>query len=190
MRRLLFSTAVLAGLTLISLLAVQGRGQDGEGGGKEEREEGEVRKGFAIAPLPLHFEPRDRNLVGLGSYIVNAQALCVDCHTNPQFATGGNPFLRQPKQVNLAGYLKGGKPFVAREGTGELVFSRNLRLENGRPAGLTLAQFVDVLRNGTDYDNHDNPGRLLQVMQWPVFQDMTDHDLLAIYAYLSALPPP
>jgi hypothetical protein len=184
MRRFLFSTAVLAGLTLISLLAVQGRGQDGEGGGNEE---GEVRKGFAIAPLPLRFEPRDRRLVGLGSYIVNAQAGCVDCHTNPTFAMGGNPYRGEPKQVNLAGYLKGGKTFPAFEGTGGFVISRNLRLENGRPAGLTLGQFVDVLRNGTDYDH---AGRLLQVMPWPLFQDMTDHDLVAIYAYLSALPPP
>jgi hypothetical protein len=29
---------------------------------------------------------------------------------------------------------------------------------------------------------------LLQVMQWPIFQNMTDRDLLAIYSYLSALP--
>jgi len=32
--------------------------------------------------------------------------------------------------------------------------------------------------------------RLLQVMPWPVFQDMTDRDLVAISAYLAALPAP
>jgi len=145
--------------------------------------------GFAIAPLPLTFKPWDRKLVGLGSYIVNSQGLCTDCHTVPQFARGGNPFLGEPKQINLAGYLKGGKRFPIREGTPVegFVFSRNLRTEGGLPAGLTLEQFVDVMRNGTDFDHQ---GRLLQVMQWPIFQDMTDRDLVAIYAYLAALPAP
>jgi hypothetical protein len=31
-------------------------------------------------------------------------------------------------------------------------------------------------------------GDLLQVMPWPNFQNMTDHDLRAIYEYLSAIP--
>jgi hypothetical protein len=26
-------------------------------------------------------------------------------------------------------------------------------------------------------------------MPWPVYQTMTDHDLLAIYEYLSSIPP-
>jgi hypothetical protein len=42
------------------------------------------------------------------------------------------------------------------------------------------------MRNGTDFDH---PGRLQQVMGWPIFQNMTDRDLLAIYVYLSTLPP-
>jgi hypothetical protein len=186
MKHLLSSTAVIAGLALISLLAVQGHGQDD--GGRGGADEAQVRQGFAIAPLPLNFAPRERNLVGLGSYIVNAQADCIGCHTNfPTYAKGGNPFLGQPKQIDVNLYLKGGKPFKAPY-TGEAIKSRNLRLEaNGLPAGLTLEEFVDVLRNGTD---HDNPGRLLQVMPWPTFQDMTDRDLLAIYTYLTALPAP
>ena len=31
-------------------------------------------------------------------------------------------------------------------------------------------------------------GGLLQVMRWPFFRDMTDHELRAIYEYLSAVP--
>lgn len=31
-------------------------------------------------------------------------------------------------------------------------------------------------------------GDLFQVMCWPFFTNMTDHDLRAIYAYLSAIP--
>jgi hypothetical protein len=35
---------------------------------------------------------------------------------------------------------------------------------------------------------HDPYGRILQVMPWPVFRNMTDSDLHAIYQYLSAIP--
>ncbi len=31
-------------------------------------------------------------------------------------------------------------------------------------------------------------GSLLQVMPWPTVQNMSDHDLRAIYEYLSAIP--
>jgi hypothetical protein len=31
-------------------------------------------------------------------------------------------------------------------------------------------------------------GNLLQVMPWPIHRNMTDHDLRAIYEYLSAVP--
>jgi hypothetical protein len=31
-------------------------------------------------------------------------------------------------------------------------------------------------------------GNLLQIMPWPSFQEMTDHNLRAIYEYLSAIP--
>jgi hypothetical protein len=30
---------------------------------------------------------------------------------------------------------------------------------------------------------------LLQVMPWPVYRHLTDHDLRAIYEYLRAIPP-
>jgi hypothetical protein len=148
-----------------------------------------IRQGFAIAPLPLNLHGKNPALVGLGSYYVNAVASCADCHTNfPQYLPGGNPFLGQPKEINLANYLTGGRPFPAADPTHveNPIVSRSLRPENGLPAGLTLDQFVDVMRNGTDYDH---AGRLLQVMGWPIFQNMTDRDLLAIYAYLGTLPP-
>lgn len=42
-----------------------------------------------------------------------------------------------------------------------------------------------VIRTGEDPD-HVTP--LLQVMPWPTFRKMNDHDLRAIYEYLSAIP--
>jgi hypothetical protein len=139
-----------------------------------------IARGFKIAPVPLKLKGLDRDLVGLGSYIVNSQGGCQDCHTNPPYADGGNPFLGQPKRVNQAGYMGGGAPF------GPDLFSANLTPDaQGRPAGLTLAEFVDVMRTGRD---PDQPSRLLQVMPWPVYQDMRYDDLKAIYTYLRAIP--
>ena len=83
------------------------------------------------------------------------------------------------KQVNVNCYLAGGTafgPFVSRDIT---------PWENGMPAGLTFDAFRHVIRTGED---PDNPGQLLQVMPWPVYQSMTDRDLRAIYEYLSAIP--
>jgi hypothetical protein len=45
------------------------------------------------------------------------------------------------------------------------------------------------MRDGIDFDHaHLQFGPLLQVIPWPVYQSMTDHDLRAIYGYLSAIP--
>jgi len=142
-----------------------------------------VDTGLKISPVPLALENTNPILVGLGSYIVNAQSGCSDCHTNPAWAPGGNPFMGQPKQVNVAGFLAGGQSF------GPGIVSRNLTPENGLPAGRTFAQFKQILRTGVDLDHaHPQIGPLLQVMPWPAFQNMSDRDLIAVYAYLSAIP--
>ena len=59
-----------------------------------------IERGFKIAPVRLNLKGLSRDLVGLGSYIVNSQGGCNDCHTNPPFAPGGNPFMGQPKRIN------------------------------------------------------------------------------------------
>lgn len=138
-----------------------------------------VRIGFEIAPVPLDLRGKNRALVGLGSYLVNATGGCNDCHTSPPYAPGGDPFAGEPEIVNVDGYLAGGTPF------GPFI-SRNLTPdENGLPAGLTFEQFRDTLRTGVD---QDDPNRLLQVMPWPVFGKLSDRDLLAIYTYLRSIP--
>jgi hypothetical protein len=143
--------------------------------GANEGENSRIRQGFAIAPVPL---------VGLGSYIVNAQAGCNDCHSCPSYAPGHNPFFHQPKQFNAANYLAGGVPFGP-------FTSRNITpsLTTGLPADFTFEQFEVALRTGKDFDlAHPLISDLLQVMPWPVFQSMLDRDLRAIYEYLSAIP--
>lgn len=85
-------------------------------------EEQLVQIGYKIAPVPLNLEGKDfeqRRLVGLGSFIVNAQADCNGCHTaggppNFNYANNGNPyFLNQPlgTKTDPTTYLAGGSPF-------------------------------------------------------------------------------
>jgi hypothetical protein len=145
----------------------------------EESEAKEVRIGLAIAPVQLDLKGKNVHLVGLGSYIVNAQSACADCHSCPTFAAGHNPHLGQSKQFNAANYLAGGVPF------GPFTSANITPDANGNPAGLTETQFKHVLRTGQD---PDGSGRLLQVMPWPTFQSMADHDIRAVYEYLKAIP--
>lgn len=129
--------------------------------------------------IELDFQRKDREMVGLGSYLVNAVGGCNDCHTAPPYTSDPYAFLGAPKQINNACYLAGGVafgPFVSRDIT---------PWEDGKPAGLTLAQFRHVMRTGED---PDNPGQVLQVMPWPVYQEMSDRDLRAVYEYLTAIP--
>jgi hypothetical protein len=212
-----------------------------------------VHIGYTIAPVPLNLEGKDsaqRHLVGLGSFIVNAQADCNGCHTagappNFNYANSGNPyFLNQPlgTKTDPTTYLAGGSPFgqavpsSASVGgfppgsipssyppdgypidpttgfpyVGPVIISRNLTPDkNGRPeGGHTLAEFKEILGTGKDFDNiHPScqsdtdpnialgicvpppvDGSKLQVMPWPLFHNMTDHQIEAIYEYLSAIP--
>jgi hypothetical protein len=139
-----------------------------------------IQQGFAVAPVSLDLKGKNPALVGLGSYIVNAQGGCNDCHTCPSYAPGHNPFEGGDGQINSINYLAGGAPF------GPGLISANLTPDsNGRPAGLTFEQFLTLLRSGRD--PHD-PNHILQVMPWPIFKNMTDRDLRAVYEYLSAIP--
>ena len=241
----------LAGILLAAMLntphGVQAQGSE------NDDEASLIHIGYAIAPVPLKLEgknPEQRRLVGLGSYIVNAQADCNGCHTggappNFNYANNGNPyFLNQPlgTKTDPTTYLAGGTPFgqavpsSASVGgfpadsipssyppdgypidpttgfpyAGPVIVSRNLTPDkNGRPeGGHTLAEFKEILRTGKDFDNihptcqsDTDPniapgvcipppvdGSKLQVMPWPVLHNMTDHQIEAIYEYLSAIP--
>lgn len=142
--------------------------------------ESQVKQGLEIAPVPLHLHGKNRALVALGSYLVNAVGGCNDCHTCPTYAPGveHNAFVGGDGQINADNYLAGGVAF------GPFI-SKNLTPDNsGRPAGLSFEEFRSVLRTGVDPDS----GELLQVMPWPLLRNMTDRDILAIYTYLSTIP--
>jgi len=186
--RLLVFASVAIWVTALGWMSAAPDGNDGLGIAPAEA--ARVVQGYTIAPVPLNLRGRDPVLVGLGSYLVNAVGGCNDCHTNPPYKFGGDPSLGQPKRVNRKHYLAGGTAF------GPFV-SRNLT-PGGHPflpeGGHTFAQFLDIIRNGTN-DDFDpsmpvSPTNLplLQVMPWPVYQSMTNRDLQAIYEYLRAIP--
>lgn len=176
----LFVAATILGVGSIRILA-----GDDDNADQAQAERNRIRIGFEIAPVPLNIRiknPKNLNAVGLGSYLVNGPGGCNDCHTQPSFAPGGDPFMGQHKKINSENYLAGGQPFGP-------VTSRNLTPENGLPAGHTFEEFKNIMRTGIDYDHaHPQFGPLLQVMPWPSYQNLTDHDLLAIYVYLQAIP--
>ncbi len=151
-------------------------------GQNRDPEQDRINRGFQISPVKLKLKGRDRALVGLGSYIVNAQGGCNDCHTNPPYAPGGNPFEGEPEQINVDGYLAGGVEF------GPFTSANITPDADGLPAGHTFQEFKRLMRTGHDPDRHPQFGPLLQVMPWPVYAHMTDRDLKAIYEYLSAIP--
>jgi hypothetical protein len=172
-------------------------------GNAADDEESKIQQGFAIAPVPLNLAGKDRALVGLGSYIVNAQADCNGCHTSAppnmpwlEWVPGGIPYFGQrPTKVNPQYYLGGGQHFTLIPGLPDII-SRNLTPDRSGRAegGRTFDEFLQIIRTGVDLDHlHPNlptpfDGSLLQIMPWPTFQNMSDHDLRAIYEYLSAIP--
>jgi len=153
-------------------------------GRDDDKVDARVRIGYEIAPVALDLRGKNRALVGLGSYIVNAVGGCNDCHTHPSFSPGHDPYMGEPEAINAEQYLTGGRVF------GPFVSANLTPDENGHPAGLTFWEFKHVIRTGLDPDGPRDPlPPLLQVMPWPVYAKMSDQDLRAIYEYLRAIPP-
>jgi plastocyanin len=136
-----------------------------------------------IVPITLNLTGKNANLAYLGSYIVNAQSGCANCHSCPTYKVGNNPYKGQTKKFNTVSYLAGG---VNVSGGGVTAVSANLTPNAGKPAGLSLLVFKNLLRTGHD---PDVAGALLPVMPWPIFGMMSEHDLDAVYEYLRSIPP-
>ena len=206
------TTVAFSGLLLACIFVSTPRGRAHDRDDDDPR----IEQGFDIAPVHLNLEGKDRDLVGLGSYLVNAVGDCNGCHSAgppTEFASGGNPYFLSPPfsgkvEINTATYLGGGRDFGPFGSIPQIphLYSRNLTPDKtGLPeGGRTYEQFVEIMRRGTDFDHvHPNctapgtpancleppfNGDLLQVMRWPSFRNMTDHELRAMYEYLGAIP--
>jgi len=222
-RKRSFSTALAATVAVslggMWLLVPRGQAQDQSSNQfnnnqLSNQEERRILKGFEIAPVTLNLAGKNMALVGLGSYIVNAQGDCNGCHSAgppTQYTASGSPYQLVPpfsgtKQTNAATYLAGGRNFGPLIPGSASIISRNLTPDKtGRPAGgLTWDQFLQIMRTGVDLDNlHPQcavgtvtascvpapfNGSLLQIMAWPTYQNLSDYELRAVYEYLSAIP--
>lgn len=139
--------------------------------------------GLRIAPDFINAAGKDPRLVGLGSFIVNAQADCNGCHgSDPanEYLPTNNPFWRgkkdRPAVFNEATYLNGGQnfgtvgpgivqdpnsPLFVGPGLGPAIITRNLTPNyTGNPeGGRDLDTFIRIMRKGHDLDKlHPNCG--------------------------------
>lgn len=72
-RSVVIVTAIVAIITAgMSLKSPRVQAQSGTDDDTDSR----IQRGFEIAPVPLNLEGKNRALVGLGSYLVNAAASC------------------------------------------------------------------------------------------------------------------
>jgi hypothetical protein len=167
----------IAGLALATLLATHFVAQGNS----------EIQAELNMSPVPLDTRRLNIALVAKGSYLVNGPGNCSTCHTaGVRFLVGGDPFQGQTKLENTMNFLGGNKSFGG-------ILSRNLTPDkDGLPEGLTLAQFISIMRTGNDLKGPapftpSASNDLLQVMPWPQYQNLTNDDLRGIYEYLKAI---
>jgi hypothetical protein len=157
----------------ISVVPSRGRADNDNNGAQDEKQM--IQTGLTVAAtsgIQLNMAGKDRDMVGLGSYMVNVGGDCNGCHSadpSVQYTAPGNPYLLMPPhgpflgvtKINPATYLGGGHDFGAFPSPGGSVhiISRNLTPgKSGLPEGdRTLAQFMQILRTGVDLDKaHPN----------------------------------
>ena len=190
MKKSLATTSLLAGFILLIFLGYV-RTTVAQG----SSEQSQIQIGMNISPVRLDLTGKNRSLVGLGSYIVNAQGGCNDCHTwrlttqppdpniGSNYEEGGDPFLGQPEQIYVEGYLAGGRPFGP-------FTSKNLTpngngLPGGwistcssRPCGLAWIARTVIRRCR----------RFCRSCRGRCTGNMTDRDLMAVYEFLRSIP--
>ena len=136
-----------------------------------------------------------------GEYLVRTSG-CHDCHTPFTMGPAGpEPDMRRalsghPQEIVITAPAELPEPWVAtanatntaHSGPWGVSFTANLTPdpETGILEEMTEEQFVEALRVGRHL-GHGRP--LLPPMPWPVYGQMTDEDLGAIYAYLRQIPP-
>ncbi|MEY3397522.1 MAG: hypothetical protein RL220_116, partial [Bacteroidota bacterium] len=108
-----------------------------------------------------------------GSYLANYVANCRGCHTNRDLKTG----------AYIGEYYAGGFEMPSVMQPGKAVVTPNITPdpETGKIYGWSQEKFIQRMRHG----------RIVPIseMPWEQFNQMSDNDLKAIYAYLQTLKP-
>lgn len=141
------------------------------------------------------------DLVTRGGYIVSTSG-CHDCHTpfvlgpngpEPDMsrALSGHPadiVIDAPAVLSPPWASAGNETNTAWSGPWGVSFTANLTPdpETGVLRGFSEEQFIQTIRTG----RHQGQGRpILPPMPWPVYAQLTDEDLKAVFAYLQQVPP-
>jgi mono/diheme cytochrome c family protein len=125
-------------------------------------------------------------VIGNGSYLVNAVADCASCHGSGSTYLGGGctaPVDGGPPACSGASFTvpAGGDAGVT------TVYARNLTPDSATGLTLSFTQFEQVMRTGADFKS--SQAHTLIVMPWAAFRWMSSYDLASIYFYLQAVPP-
>ncbi len=129
-------------------------------------------------PVKPNLQPRpsDDDPIEYGRYLITAAA-CTDCHTRHE----RGQFVGEP--------YAGGNEFLLPDGS--IVRSANLTPHGTGIGNWTKEQFVARFKafSKEHYTNRKvEPGHFQTVMPWPMYAEMEEKDLEAIYEYLMSLP--
>ena len=135
---------------------------------------------FAIKPPPYPTSPvpgpNAPDAIDEGRYLVQGVALCWRCHS----ASYASHDVVHPERSK--GYLGGGTDVL--EATGQTIFSPNITSDPETGLGKwTEEQFIVALRKGLRPD-----GTALSPAM-PMFDELSDTEARAIWAYLRSVPP-
>jgi hypothetical protein len=140
-------------------------------------------------------------LVKRGAYLVNTSA-CHDCHSpkvmtprgpepDPARLLSGHPSEIQLAPINkevLKGWVLFNEHNTAAVGPWGVSFSANISGDETGIGAWSEEQFLKAIKEGK-YKGMEGSRSLLPPMPWPVYRNMTDEDLLAIFAYLKTTKP-
>jgi hypothetical protein len=145
-----------------------------------------AKQGLDIAPVALNLTGLSSDqveMVGNGSYIVNALTDCAGCHGGPPAYLAGGCAAGDAGPPACTG--------LAFATPGFTVTARNLTPDAVTGMKLTEQEFVAAMRTGADYHalgDGGAPSETLLIMPWLTFRWMSLYDLDSVYAYLHAIP--
>ncbi|MGH7439385.1 MAG: hypothetical protein ACRENE_27165 [Polyangiaceae bacterium] len=146
-----------------------------------------AKQGISISPVPINtngLTSSQLEMIGEGSYLVNALGDCAGCHGSaPNSFLGGGCPTPDAGPPACSGITFATPAFT--------VTSRNLTPDPGTGMVLTEAQFIDEMRTGADFHSPQadgGPSETMVVMPWMNYRWMSLYDLQSMYAYLQAIP--
>ncbi len=140
-------------------------------------------------------------IIKRGEYLVNTSA-CHDCHSpkvmtslgpepDPSRLLSGYPGdmpLPEIKKEILKDWVLFNQHLTSAVGPWGVSFAANITSDETGIGNWTEDQFLIALKKGK-YKGLEGGRSLLPPMPWPIYRNMTDEDLKAIFAYLKTTKP-